>query len=85
MYKFTNQAIECIEFVQGILTNNPQLVCQVSQYPDSTINKPMKIIVYPTKTVPLNTQVNVWISPIINSPNVLVAGIIVRVLRPCAG
>jgi hypothetical protein len=45
----------------------------------------MIIHVYPTNTVPLNTPVKIWLSPIINSPNVLVAGVVVKLLRSCAG
>ena len=85
MYKFTNEKIECIEFLSGILTNNIELVCEVTQYPDSATKKPMILHVYPTKIVPINTPVKIWISPVINSPNVLVAGVIVKVLRPCSG
>lgn len=40
---------------------------------------------YPTNIVAFGTPVNIWISPIINSPNVLVAGVTVKVLRFCSG
>ncbi len=45
----------------------------------------MILHVYPTKIVPINTPIKIWISPIINSLNVLVAGVTVRVLRFCSG
>ena len=85
MYKFTDDAIECIEFVRGVLTNNIELVCEVIQYPKAINNVPMKIYVYPTNPVAANVTVNIWLSPVINSPNVLVAGVTVRLLRPCNG
>jgi hypothetical protein len=61
------------------------LVCEVAQYPDPTLNIPMIIHVFPTLAVPVNGAVKIWISPIINSPNVLVAGVTVRLLRYCSG
>ncbi len=45
----------------------------------------MIIYVYPTLTVTAGNPVKIWISPIINSPNVLVAGVTVRLLRDCQG
>jgi hypothetical protein len=85
MYTFTDDKIECIEFVRGVLTSNIELVCEIAQYPDASINRPMILHVYPTNTIAANTVMKIWISPIINSVNVLVAGVTVKVLRPCSG
>ena len=86
MYKFTNDKLECIEFVKGVLTGPTQdLVCEVAQYPDAATKKSMLIHVFPTLPVAINAPVKIWISPIVNSPNVLVAGVTVRLLRYCSG
>lgn len=45
----------------------------------------MLIHVYPTINVAVNVPVEIWISPIVNSLNVLVAGVTVKVLRFCSG
>lgn len=45
----------------------------------------MLIHVFPTKDVAIGQWVKIWISPVINSLNVLAAGVTVRVLRYCSG
>jgi hypothetical protein len=85
MYEFTDDKLECIEFLRGVITDNLELACEVAQYPDAATKRPMLIHVFPTKVVPMNTGIKIWISPIINSPNVLTAGVTVRLLRYCSG
>lgn len=66
-----------MEGFPGILTSNPQLVCNVQQYPTATL--PLIMIVYPTNTVAAGTSIEIWISPIINPANVMVAGVTIHV------
>lgn len=45
----------------------------------------MIIRVHPTKAVPINTQIEIWISPIVNPAATMVAGTIVKVTVDCIG
>lgn len=83
MYSFTSTKLECAEGISGILTASVDLICDVFQYPVS--KKPLIVRVYPKKVVPINTQIEIWISPLINPSASMVAGAELKVTRDCKG
>ena len=83
MYGFSTARPECAEGIKGVLTAALILVCDVQQYAANKL--PLIIRVYPTKTVLVNTQVEIWVSPLVNPSQAMVAGAIVTVTKDCKG
>lgn len=84
--KSSDYAIECVEKVKGILSDDPQLVCEPTQQPDlMNPNQALILTVYPKKTVTMGTLIEIWLSPIFNPPvDQMVSGVTVRVDTECA-
>ena len=83
MYGFNSVLVECQEGIKGILTANMILVCDVQQYAANSL--PLIVRVYPTNVVLAATKVEIWVSPVINPSNTIVAGATVTITRNCGG
>lgn len=83
MYQFTTTPIECAEGVKGVLTSSVDLICDVWQYPKN--KKPMIIRVFPKVNVAANTWIEIWVSPLTNPSERIVAGATVKVTIDCMG